>query len=168
MVARVSDASAEAYISLFNEHAEKVVGCSADELDQLKSQVNVLVFVLEFLGWIYEPCDNSLLSCFSFKCLFPFLWFQEGEDNQYQLRLKQATWVPYLWRVSVAQNEYNNEKRQRVTARAIAEVDFAVESRYLLEEISKMRGVSQWGRFIRWFRAIGLLVHRCWFLLLGI
>lgn len=39
MVVRVSDASGEAYVSVFNEEAEKIVGCSADELDSLKSQV---------------------------------------------------------------------------------------------------------------------------------
>jgi replication factor A1 len=53
--------------------------------------------------------------------------------------LKQATWNSHLFRVSVAQNEYNNEKRQRITVRAVAPVDFAAESRFLLEEISKMR-----------------------------
>lgn len=40
MVVRVSDASDEGYLSAFNEEAEKIVGCSADELDKLKSQVN--------------------------------------------------------------------------------------------------------------------------------
>lgn len=39
LVARVTDASGEAYLSLFNEEAERVIGCSADELDKLKSQV---------------------------------------------------------------------------------------------------------------------------------
>lgn len=37
---RVSDASGEAWLSVFNEQAEKIIGCSADELDRLKSQVN--------------------------------------------------------------------------------------------------------------------------------
>ncbi|KAI4343969.1 hypothetical protein L6164_011252 [Bauhinia variegata] len=101
MVVRVSDASGEAYVSVFNEEAEKIVGCSADELDNLKTQ--------------------------------------EGEDNPYQQKLKQVTWVPHLLRVSVSQNEYMNEKRQRITARAVAPVDFAAESRFLLEEISKMK-----------------------------
>ncbi|XP_027333073.1 replication protein A 70 kDa DNA-binding subunit B isoform X2 [Abrus precatorius] len=101
MVAKVADATGEAFISVFNEEAEKIVGCSADDLDNLRSQ--------------------------------------EGEDNPYQLKLKQATWVPHLFRVSVTQNEYNNEKRQRITARAVVPVDFAAESRVLLEEISKMR-----------------------------
>ncbi|KAK7330285.1 hypothetical protein VNO77_24475 [Canavalia gladiata] len=101
MVVRVSDASGESYVSVFNEQAEKIVGCSADDLDHLKSQ--------------------------------------EGEDNPYQLKLKQATWVPHLFRVSVTQNEYNNEKRQRITARAVVPVDFAAESRMLLEDISKMK-----------------------------
>ncbi|GMY15506.1 replication protein A 70 kDa DNA-binding subunit B [Fagus crenata] len=64
---------------------------------------------------------------------------KEGEENSFQLKLKQATWNPHLFRVSVAQNEYNNEKRQRITVRAVAPVDFAAESRFLLEEISKMR-----------------------------
>jgi replication factor A1 len=40
MVVKVSDASGEAYLSAFNEDAEKIVGCSADELEKLKSQVN--------------------------------------------------------------------------------------------------------------------------------
>ena len=40
MVVKISDASGEAFISIFNEEAEKIVGCSADELDKLKSEVN--------------------------------------------------------------------------------------------------------------------------------
>lgn len=68
-----------------------------------------------------------------------FSHHQEGEDNLYLQKLKQATWVPHLFRISVSQNEYNNEKRQRITVRAVAPVDFAAESRFLLEEISKMR-----------------------------
>lgn len=62
-----------------------------------------------------------------------------GEENSYQLKLKEATWVPHLFRVSVSQNEYNNEKRQRITVRSVAPVDFAAESRFLLEEIAKMK-----------------------------
>ncbi|OIW19664.1 hypothetical protein TanjilG_18474 [Lupinus angustifolius] len=104
MIVKVSDASGEAFLSIFNEEAEKIIGCSADELDNLKSQ--------------------------------------DGEDSPYQLKLKQAIWVPHLFRVSVTQNEYNNEKRQRITARSVVPVDFATESRLLLEDISKM-GVSQ-------------------------
>ncbi|KAF2282324.1 hypothetical protein GH714_043853 [Hevea brasiliensis] len=99
LVVKVSDASGEGWVSVFNE-AEKIIGCSADELDKLKS---------------------------------------EKEGSSYQLKLKEATWNPHLFRVSVAQNEYNNEKRQRITVRAVAPVDFAAESRYLLEEISKMK-----------------------------
>ncbi|BAT76517.1 hypothetical protein LR48_Vigan01g273100 [Vigna angularis] len=101
MVAKVCDTSGEAFFSVFNQEAEKIVGCSADALDDLKSQ--------------------------------------EGEDNPYNLKLKQGTWVPHLFRVSVTQNEYNNEKRQRITVRAVVPVDFAAESRMMLEEISKMR-----------------------------
>nr|GMC55276.1 replication protein A 70 kDa DNA-binding subunit B [Ipomoea batatas] len=97
---RVSDASGEAWLSVFNEQAEKIIGCSADELDRLKSQ--------------------------------------DGDSSAYQMKLKEATWVPYLFRVSVTPQEYNNEKRQRITVRAVAPVDFAAESRYLLEEMAKM------------------------------
>ncbi|KAK9278051.1 hypothetical protein L1049_027609 [Liquidambar formosana] len=104
MVVKVSDASGEAWVSVFNEQAEQIIGCSADELDKLESQ--------------------------------------EGDQNLYQLKLKEATWVPYLFRVSVVQNEYMNEKRQRITAKSVAPVDFAAESRLLLEDISKMK-VSQ-------------------------
>ncbi|XP_022738114.1 replication protein A 70 kDa DNA-binding subunit B-like isoform X1 [Durio zibethinus] len=101
MVSKISDASGEAWVSAFNEEAEKIVGCSADELDKLKSEA--------------------------------------GEINAYQQKLQEATWVPHLFRVSVTQNEYNNEKRQRITVRAVAPIDFAEESRFLLEEIKKMR-----------------------------
>ncbi|OWM65228.1 replication protein A 70 kDa DNA-binding subunit B [Punica granatum] len=101
MALKVTDASGDAWLSTFNEEAENIIGCSADELDQLKSQ--------------------------------------DSEDNQYLMTLKQATWVPRLFRVSVALHEYNNERRQRITVRAVTPVDFVAESRYLLEEISKMK-----------------------------
>ncbi|KAL3640500.1 Replication protein A 70 kDa DNA-binding subunit B [Castilleja foliolosa] len=100
MVVKVSDASGEAYLSVFNEQAEKIIGCTADELNELKSQ--------------------------------------DG-DGSYQMKLKDATWVPHLFRVSVTPHEYNNEKKQRITMRAVAPVDYATESKYLLEEISKMK-----------------------------
>ncbi|RWW61306.1 hypothetical protein BHE74_00031650 [Ensete ventricosum] len=59
-------------------------------------------------------------------------------DEKYQLKLKEATWVPHLFRVSVAYTEYMNDRRQRITVRAEAPVDCAAESRYLLEEINKL------------------------------
>lgn len=40
MVAKVSDPSGEAWVSAFNEEAEHIIGCPADELNQLKSQVS--------------------------------------------------------------------------------------------------------------------------------
>ncbi|KAK3440323.1 hypothetical protein EUGRSUZ_B00601 [Eucalyptus grandis] len=92
MVAKVSDPSGEAWLSAFNEEAEHIIGCPADELNQLRSQ--------------------------------------ENEENPYQLMLKLVTWVPHLFR-------YMAEKRQRITVRGVAPVDFAAESRFLLEEISK-------------------------------
>ena len=64
---------------------------------------------------------------------------QEGDDR-FQLKLKEATWVPHLFRVSVAQNEYMGEKRQRITVRSESPVDFAAEARYQLEEIAKLTG----------------------------
>ena len=39
MVVKVSDASGEGWVSAFNDEAERIIGLSADELDQLKSQV---------------------------------------------------------------------------------------------------------------------------------
>uniref|UniRef100_A0A7N0T1I7 Replication protein A subunit n=1 Tax=Kalanchoe fedtschenkoi TaxID=63787 RepID=A0A7N0T1I7_KALFE len=101
MVAKVSDATGEIWLSIFNDQAESILGCSADELDSLKSQ--------------------------------------EADLDQFQIKLKQATWVPHLFRVSVTQNEYMNEKRQRVTARAAAPVDYAAESKFILDEMAKMK-----------------------------
>ncbi|KAL0890497.1 hypothetical protein Bca101_014480 [Brassica carinata] len=89
----------EAWFSSFNEEAEKIIGCSADELNKLRSE--------------------------------------GGEVNEFQTKLKEATWSSHVFRISVTQNEYNGEKRQRVTVKAVAPVDFAAESRLLLQDISK-------------------------------
>lgn len=40
MVIKVADATGEAWLSVFNEQAEKIIGCSADELNQIKSEVS--------------------------------------------------------------------------------------------------------------------------------
>ncbi|XP_068656397.1 replication protein A 70 kDa DNA-binding subunit B-like isoform X2 [Aristolochia californica] len=100
LVVKISDPTSEAWVSVFNEVAEKIIGCTADELERMKS---------------------------------------ENEDGKlFQQKLKEAKWVPHLFRVSVAQHEYNNETRQRITLKAVGPVDWSAESRYLLEEISKM------------------------------
>ncbi|RWR72880.1 replication protein A DNA-binding subunit B [Cinnamomum micranthum f. kanehirae] len=99
MVIKVTDATGEAWLSVFNEQAEKIIGCSADELNQIKLE----------------------------------------DEKAFQMKLKEAMWVPHLFRVSVAQTEYMGEKRQRITIRAQAPVDWAAESKYLLEEMSKMK-----------------------------
>ncbi|KAM7266950.1 hypothetical protein ACFE04_009116 [Oxalis oulophora] len=99
LMAKVSDASGEAWVSAFNQEAEKILGLPAEDLDKLRSE----------------------------------------EGDEYQMTLKQVTWVPHLFRVSVAQNEYNNEKRQRVTVRSVAPVDYAAETKFLLDDISKMK-----------------------------
>ncbi|RHN63732.1 putative replication protein A, OB [Medicago truncatula] len=88
-------ALSEAYISIFNEEAEKIIGCSADELNDLRSQ--------------------------------------EGEENPYLMKLKKATWIPHLLRVSVSQNENNNEKRQKITAVAVVPVDLAANLNFSLK-----------------------------------
>ncbi|MFS7912131.1 putative replication factor A protein [Helianthus anomalus] len=98
--AKFSDASGGAWLSVFSDEAEKLIGCSATELHNLKSQ---------------------------------------DDGSEYQTQLKKATWVPYLFRVMVAQKEYNNEKKQRITVKYIAPVDFVAESKFLLEEISTMK-----------------------------
>lgn len=41
MVVKVSDASGEGWVSAFNLESEKIIGCSADELDKLKSEVQL-------------------------------------------------------------------------------------------------------------------------------
>lgn len=39
LVARAMDATSEVYLSVFNDEAERIIGCSADELDKLRSEV---------------------------------------------------------------------------------------------------------------------------------
>ncbi|KAF3551527.1 hypothetical protein DY000_02000346 [Brassica cretica] len=105
MAVKVSDSTGEAWFSAFNDEAEKMIGCTADELNVLKSE--------------------------------------EGEGNEFQTKLKEATWSSHLFRVSVSQQEYNSEKRQRITVRGVAPVDFAAETRLLLQDISKNKKTSQ-------------------------
>ncbi|CAA6657380.1 unnamed protein product [Spirodela intermedia] len=81
LVVKVSDPTGEAWLSVFNEQAEKIIGCSADELDRVKTE--------------------------------------EG-DEKLQMMLKEATWVPHLFRVSVAVHEFMGERRQRITLRALS------------------------------------------------
>ncbi|CAH8305494.1 unnamed protein product [Eruca vesicaria subsp. sativa] len=99
MVVKVSDSTGEVWFSSFNDEAEKIIGCSADELNKLRSE--------------------------------------GGEVNEFQTKLKEATWSSHVFRIGVTQNEYNGEKRQRVTVKGVAPVDFAAEARLLLQDISK-------------------------------
>lgn len=39
LLARAMDATSDVYLSMFNNEAEKIIGCSADELDKLRSEV---------------------------------------------------------------------------------------------------------------------------------
>ncbi|MCO5549118.1 hypothetical protein L7F22_002584 [Adiantum nelumboides] len=64
---------------------------------------------------------------------------QDGELRAYNGELKKAVWVPYVLRVSVVQSEYMNEKRQRITVRSLSSVNWEEESKYLLEQIAKMK-----------------------------
>jgi replication factor A1 len=72
-----------------------------------------------------------------------YICLQEGEVNEYQTKLKEATWSSHVFRVSVTQNEYNGEKRQRVTVKGVAPLDFAAETRLLLQDISNKNKTSQ-------------------------
>ncbi|KAI3820148.1 hypothetical protein L1987_14006 [Smallanthus sonchifolius] len=63
----------------------------------------------------------------------------QDDASDFQTQLKKVTWVPHLLRLTVAPREYNNEKRQRITVKSVSPVDFAAESKLLLEEISSMK-----------------------------
>ncbi|CAN1233584.1 Replication protein A 70 kDa DNA-binding subunit D [Linum perenne] len=67
----------------------------------------------------------------------------ENNGSSYEVKLKEATWNQYLFRISVTQYEYKHEKRQRIIAKAVNPVDYAAESKLLLEDISKKRLSSQ-------------------------
>lgn len=42
MAVKVSDSMGETWFSAFNDEAEKIIGCTADELNKLKSEVRKL------------------------------------------------------------------------------------------------------------------------------
>ncbi|XP_076907473.1 replication protein A 70 kDa DNA-binding subunit B-like [Bidens hawaiensis] len=95
--AKFSDVNGEAWMSLFADEAETIIGCSAAELDNMRLK------------------DNG---------------------SAYQTQLKKATWVPHVFRLMVAPHEYNNDKRQRITVKIVSPVDYAAESKFLLDDIS--------------------------------
>lgn len=70
MVVKVSDTSGEAWVSVFNEHAEKIIGCSADELDRIRKEVNSAIWV----GQVWpENIEFLRASASKTKQLFPCL-----------------------------------------------------------------------------------------------
>jgi len=101
LLAKLSDATGEAWISAFNEQAEQILGRSAEDLSLLRSQV--------------------------------------GEGKEYEAALCKAQWAPLVFLISVAQTEYMNEKRQRITVRSVGSVDWAAECKLLLESIAKLK-----------------------------
>ncbi|KAL2642129.1 hypothetical protein R1flu_009716 [Riccia fluitans] len=63
---------------------------------------------------------------------------QDSEEKEFQAILKGAAWESRMLRISVQQNEYMSEKRQRITVRSVSPVDWAAESRLLLEKLSSL------------------------------
>ncbi|KAG6545076.1 hypothetical protein Mapa_013459 [Marchantia paleacea] len=61
---------------------------------------------------------------------------QDNDHKEYQRVLKGAAWESRMLRISVQQNEYMSEKRQRITVRSVSSVDWAAESKLLLERLS--------------------------------
>lgn len=62
MVVKVSDPSGEAWVSTFNEEAEHIIGCPADELNELKSQVSqeqILKGLKRSTSHIYAIADTD-------------------------------------------------------------------------------------------------------------
>lgn len=104
LTVKVSDFSGEAWVSAFNEQSEHILGNTADQLAEIRSQ--------------------------------------DGEMKAYNAELKKVMWAPYVLRVSVAQSEYMNEKRQRITVRSLSTVVWEEESKYLIEQIAKLRNGS--------------------------
>jgi replication factor A1 len=49
MILKVSDPTGEAWLSVFNEQAEKIIGCSADELERIKTEVLFAILFLKLL-----------------------------------------------------------------------------------------------------------------------
>jgi replication factor A1 len=64
---------------------------------------------------------------------------QVGEGKEYEAALRKAQWAPLVFLISVAQTEYMNEKRQRITVRSVGSVDWAAECKLLLESIAKLK-----------------------------
>ncbi|XP_076951291.1 replication protein A 70 kDa DNA-binding subunit B-like [Bidens hawaiensis] len=97
--AKFTSATGGAWITAFGDDAEKIIGCSADELDHTRAH---------------------------------------GDGSSYQTQLNKATWAPHLLRLMVATQQYKNEKKQKITAKAVTPVDYAGESKFLLDKISTM------------------------------
>ncbi|KVH96919.1 Nucleic acid-binding, OB-fold [Cynara cardunculus var. scolymus] len=63
----------------------------------------------------------------------------QEDVSSFQLQLKKAIWILFLFRVGVHRTEYNNVKRQKINVNAIIPVNFAADTRLILEDISLMK-----------------------------
>ena len=95
MRCEVMDHTGKCTFNVFNDQAEEILGCTADEISASK----------------------------------------ESGDKAYDITLKNALLVPYVFRVRCHAEEYNNEARMRFAAARIEKVDYVKQSQWLINQI---------------------------------
>ena len=98
MRCEVMDHTGKCTFNVFNDQAEEILGCTADEISASK----------------------------------------ESGDKAYDITLKNALLVPYVFRVRCHAEEYNNEARMRFAAARIEKVDYVKQSQWLINQISTL------------------------------
>lgn len=67
MAVKVSDSTGEAWFSAFNDEAEKIIGCTADELNILRSEVIKLETISKIQNIPKSLCSDFNMVVFSRK-----------------------------------------------------------------------------------------------------
>ena len=72
---KVSDSTGEAWFSAFNVEAEKMIGCTNDELNMLKSEVRIVKSYTTTKNFLNPPGSWSNMCC--------YFWFSPGRWSEW-------------------------------------------------------------------------------------
>ena len=86
--AKFSDESGEAWLTVFNEEAETLLGCSADDLAKMKEQVLVLYSQSSHLTLNLSGCSQMLFCITGYQVKPPYRMNMKNYQQSYLIRVK--------------------------------------------------------------------------------
>lgn len=89
------------------------------------------------LIWVtaFQESGEEILGC-SAKELYA-LKFEEQDDDMFAEAVRSKIFVPFLFKLKIKEESYGEEQRVKITVVRADRLDYAAESRYLLDTITK-------------------------------